>query len=233
MWLADGFHRVAAARQAGLVDIEAIVHDGGRREALLHAVGANARHGLRRGNADKRRAVELPLADAEWGAKSSNWIAQTCGVSQPFVAQVRESTSNRLKCSAVATADGCVMETARIGRKAGPVAATTPEVPERTVVDSTAIRLIEVNLRPPAKVPANDNAAPAETTRIDAAPVTLPPANDDAEDAPGVRLIADLDAAGATVVRLLTALAVDQPEAARRFAIEHGAALTSAVITMT
>jgi hypothetical protein len=54
------------------------------RGPLLHAVGANARHGLRRTNADKRRAVELLLADAEWAAKSSNWIAQTRGVSAVF-----------------------------------------------------------------------------------------------------------------------------------------------------
>lgn len=63
---------------------EAIVHDGGRRGAMLHAVGGNARHRLRRTNADKRRAVELLLADAEWAAKSSNWIAQTRGVSAVF-----------------------------------------------------------------------------------------------------------------------------------------------------
>lgn len=228
MWLADGFHRVAAAKQAGLADIEAIVHDGGRREALLHAVGANARHGLRRTNADKRRAVEMMLADPEWCARSDNWIAGKCGVSHTFVGTVRTSTCNGCKCPTVQTADGRVMETAKIGRKAGPAEVTTPEIPRCPVVDPGAIRLIEINLRPPVKVPANDDAAPTEPPRSDAAPVTVPVANDDAEDAPDVRLIAELAAAGATVVRLLAALAVDQPGAARRLASEHRPAIDTA-----
>lgn len=36
------------------------------REAILFIVGANASHGLRRTNADKRRTVERLLADEEW-----------------------------------------------------------------------------------------------------------------------------------------------------------------------
>ena len=47
-------------------------------------------------------------------------------------------------------------------------------------------------------------------------------ANDDAEGAPDADMLAELDAAGETVVRLLAALAVDHPAAARRFADQHG-----------
>jgi hypothetical protein len=47
-WLADGFHRVAAAQQAGLDTIRAEVREGTRRDAILFAVGANAEHGPRR-----------------------------------------------------------------------------------------------------------------------------------------------------------------------------------------
>ena len=50
----DGFHRVSAARLAGLWSIEAEVRDGGAREALEHSIRSNARHGLRYSNADKR-----------------------------------------------------------------------------------------------------------------------------------------------------------------------------------
>lgn len=65
-WLADGFHRAAAAMQAGLLAFAADVRQGTVRDAVLHSVGANATHGLRRTNADKRRAVERLLRDDEW-----------------------------------------------------------------------------------------------------------------------------------------------------------------------
>src|SRR5262245_40145107 len=61
LWLADGHHRVEAARRAGRKVVCADLRAGGRREALLHACGANAAHGIRRTNADKRRAVTLML----------------------------------------------------------------------------------------------------------------------------------------------------------------------------
>ena len=64
-WLADGFHRVHAAKDVGL-PVDAIVHQDTRRDAVLHSVGANAAHGLMRTNADKHRAVEVLLKDAEW-----------------------------------------------------------------------------------------------------------------------------------------------------------------------
>src|SRR4051794_27595661 len=47
-WLADGYHRWHAAGIAGLQTITADVRPGGRREAILHSVGANAEHGWRR-----------------------------------------------------------------------------------------------------------------------------------------------------------------------------------------
>ena len=88
-WLADGFHRYHAHRSIGALDIEADVRSGPRREAVLHSVGANASHGLRRTNEDKRRAVETVLGDAEWAAWSDREIAKVCGVSVPFVGAIR------------------------------------------------------------------------------------------------------------------------------------------------
>lgn len=89
-WLADGFHRVRSAVMAGLAGIEAEVRQGTRRDAVLFSVGANADHGLRRSNADKRRAVELLLRDGEWAAWSDREIARRCNVTHPFVAALRE-----------------------------------------------------------------------------------------------------------------------------------------------
>src|SRR5215469_12955798 len=65
-WLADGFHRYEAARKAGLESIKADIRSGDRRDAILHSVGANTTHGLRRTNADKRRAVSMLLEDKQW-----------------------------------------------------------------------------------------------------------------------------------------------------------------------
>jgi hypothetical protein len=68
-WTADGHHRILAHDlwRGGLASYElnALVRPGTHRDAVLLAVRANHTHGLRRTNADKRRAVELVLADAE------------------------------------------------------------------------------------------------------------------------------------------------------------------------
>jgi hypothetical protein len=88
-WLADGWHRWDAAVAAGLKTIEAIVHHGGKRDAILFAVGANRAHGLHRTSEDKRKAVDLLLKDEEWVTWSDSVIAEKCGVSQPFVSKLR------------------------------------------------------------------------------------------------------------------------------------------------
>ena len=93
-WLADGFHRVAAAVRIAKKTISAVVKDGTKRDAILHACGANDTHGLRRTSDDKRRAVDTLLKDAEWMTLSSHKIAELCHVSHPFVEKVRESVGN-------------------------------------------------------------------------------------------------------------------------------------------
>lgn len=90
-WLADGFHRYHAARASGATEITVDVRTGSVRDAVLLSVGANAQHGLRRTNADKRKSVETLLADPEWRAWSDNKVARQCGVSHPFVGEVRRS----------------------------------------------------------------------------------------------------------------------------------------------
>lgn len=82
-WIGDGWHRVFAARQIGLVGIKADLRAGGRKEALQHALGANAANGLRRTNADKRRCVEIAIK--EFGKLSSRAIAELCGVGADMV----------------------------------------------------------------------------------------------------------------------------------------------------
>lgn len=118
-WLADGFHRYAAYSLKNRETIPANVHEGGRREAIIHAAGSNATHGIPRSNADKRRVVENMLKDSEFNIESDHTIAEWCKVSQPFVSKMRKDFisqgfwfGSKRKCS-----DGRVMEISNIGTK--------------------------------------------------------------------------------------------------------------------
>lgn len=88
-WLADGFHRYHAAGTNGLESIAAYVRPGTQRDAVLCSVGANAAHGARRTNADKRKAVMTLLSDAEWSQWSDREIARRCAVGYDLVARLR------------------------------------------------------------------------------------------------------------------------------------------------
>lgn len=87
-WLADGFHRYHAAQKNGAVEIACDVRSGTRADAVRYALGANATHGLRRTNADKRRAVEIALR--EFPKLSSAEIGRVCAVSDMTVKRVRD-----------------------------------------------------------------------------------------------------------------------------------------------
>jgi len=99
-WLADGFHRFFAAKKCGSRDLVADVQQGTRRDARLYAVGANAAHGLRRTNADKRRAALTLLQDEEWQRWSNREIARQCGVTHTFVAKLRRELLEALPAAA-------------------------------------------------------------------------------------------------------------------------------------
>jgi len=88
-WLWDGFHRVEAYSRAGVGRVQVEFRKGTRRDALRAACGANSDHGLKRSNADKRRAVETFLADPEWQTWSDGAIAKEACVSRQMVTNVR------------------------------------------------------------------------------------------------------------------------------------------------
>ena len=154
-WLADGFHRYFGARDAGESALHAEIITGTQRDAVLYSLKANATHGLRRTNADKRKAVETLLKDAEWATWSDRKIADVCGVGAPLVGDVRRSICNPITDAPVTRTverNGKTYEqnTANIGKK--PVA------------------------MPPAAAPATEPAvvepeieAPPEYTELDAA----------------------------------------------------------------
>lgn len=142
-WLADGFHRYEAHRRIGATEIPADVRAGSRRDAQLYSKGANAAHGLRRSNADKRQAVLSMLEDEEWGQWSDREIAKQCRVGNRFVGDVRrvylcpDTDSSVSLCPdtvrtppprAYRTKHGTVatMSTANIGRKQEPAPVEPP-----------------------------------------------------------------------------------------------------------
>ena len=89
-WLADGFHRYWASKRAERESIAVEVIQGTRRDAILYSVGANASHGLRRTNDDKRKAIQTLLDDEEWSQWADREIARQCGVSDKTVGNVRK-----------------------------------------------------------------------------------------------------------------------------------------------
>lgn len=89
-WVADGFHTILAYEIIGKKRIEAEVRDGTKRDALLYAVGANAKHGKRRTTDDVRNAVLLLLHDEEWGQRPNTWIAGHVGIDESRVRQIKK-----------------------------------------------------------------------------------------------------------------------------------------------
>jgi len=124
-WLADGFHRIGAARQissSGNIEVE--VHQGTRRDAVLCSVGANAAHGLPRTNEDKRRAVLALLNDTEWGSWPVPKVAEACHVSERYVFKLKQEHPHLLHNavdSKTVTRGGTTyrQNTAKIGKSPG------------------------------------------------------------------------------------------------------------------
>ena len=114
-YLADGFHRYHAHRRAGKGAIEADVEKGTLRDAILYSLGANHEHGLRRSNADKRKAVQAMLDDFEWQEWSNGEIARRCHVSERLVANMRGSDAPQVRKFKMA--DGTIAEK-RVPKKA-------------------------------------------------------------------------------------------------------------------
>lgn len=93
-WLVDGFHRYFAAKQVGFTDMPAEVLDGTQLDAQWASYTVNKDHGLRRSNADKRKAVMGALAHPYGKAKSDNQIAKELGVHHSTVGDIRRSLAD-------------------------------------------------------------------------------------------------------------------------------------------
>jgi len=91
--LADGFHRMAAARKLGEKEIEADVREGTRAEAEEFAILANLKHGKPLTRSERKRAVEAMLILHP--ERANKWIADDMGVDSKTVKTYRENLESR------------------------------------------------------------------------------------------------------------------------------------------
>ena len=94
-WLADGFHRFHAHKRAGSLHIAATIHQGTQLDAQWFSFAANKAHdtnGLKRTNADKKRAVEAALRHPNAEDMSDRMIAAHLGVDHVMVGKYRAKT---------------------------------------------------------------------------------------------------------------------------------------------
>lgn len=201
-WLADGFHRLKATAQRGAATIEADVRQGTRRDAILYSVGANAQHGLKRSQVDKRRAVETLLTDSEWTAWADREIARQTQTSHPFVAKIRSELELAGKITsqiARTGADGRTINTANIGTApaatqtewlAEPTEASPPPPPAPVVTPPPAVAPPPAPARPmpPAPKPASPPPAPV--------PPPPPPPPPPVVSAPATRIVIEVKPGG-------------------------------------
>jgi site-specific DNA-methyltransferase (adenine-specific) len=89
-FLVDGWYRYFAYQLEQIQTVETLIYQGSLREALLFSATINQRHGVRRSQADKRRAVEILLKDEEWSQWSDRTIGRHCGVDHKTVAKYRQ-----------------------------------------------------------------------------------------------------------------------------------------------
>lgn len=144
-WLADGFHRLFAAKGAALSVIEADVRQGTRTDAIWYAIGANKANGQRPSRGDVKHAVLLALKT--WPEKTQQSIADQIGCAQSMVAYAKRQFINVDKQpSAPATVTG------RDGK-------TYPtSKPRRTKTEPQETE----PMSPPSDAPAPSNKQPRE-----------------------------------------------------------------------
>jgi len=115
-----------------LTCIDAKVHNGTVRDAILFAIGANATHGKPRTNKDKRHAVEMLLADETWREQSDNQLAKIAAVSQPLVSSIRSKLITDISSNQPDTTLG---KDGKRRKKPKPRKPRKPKLPTPTFID--------------------------------------------------------------------------------------------------
>lgn len=111
-WVGDGFHRIGGAHASEFYGVVADVREGGVKDALKYALGANATHGLRRSSEDLKRCVEL--ASMEYPELSDRQISELVGCAPTTVGRYRPEGA---RLGSYMTSDG--REVARVAAMSG------------------------------------------------------------------------------------------------------------------
>ena len=88
-YVADGFHRLAAAKEARRTTLVCHVYTGTESEAMRHAAYANLRRGLAYRRHDRERILERLLQDPQESPRSNRDLAQVLGLSHVTVGRAR------------------------------------------------------------------------------------------------------------------------------------------------
>ncbi|WPL15576.1 ParB-like nuclease domain protein [Thiorhodovibrio winogradskyi] len=96
-WLADGFHRHAAATKAGLDCVTVEVRQGDKRDAIRHSLSANARHGARRGAADLLKAYQTAVAMQFCAPDDARVVAELLCCSERHARDLTATARNQAK----------------------------------------------------------------------------------------------------------------------------------------
>ena len=141
-WLADGNQRLEAHKLANKKKMSCLVRQGSFRDAWEYAMQANAEHGKKRSNADKRNVVEMAFLDSEWQSFSDAVIAERCKVSVRYVCKVRAELTRNVPSQQAEKReglDGRICNVSNIG-KAQPTTSPSAEISakEKEIRDAIA-----------------------------------------------------------------------------------------------
>jgi hypothetical protein len=95
-WLSDGFHRVEAARRAGLHQIAVEIIQGTLADAQWDSFSANATHGIRRTRADLNLIISRALGHQRATGIRTNCLARHIGIPESTLRRWRNATSSQV-----------------------------------------------------------------------------------------------------------------------------------------
>jgi ParB-like chromosome segregation protein Spo0J len=163
-WLVDGFHRVFAAKQAGIKELAALIREGTQADARWLALAANKLHGLRRTNDDKAKAVQAALRERPEMTNAA--IAEHVGVDGKTVARYRVELEARQEIPAVVERKGADGKTYDTGAQTTAPARAEKKKAER-IAEEPAHRPAPRVTRSEAQDVPDDDLPVVEEERVD------------------------------------------------------------------
>lgn len=96
-WLADGFHRVNAYKQAGLSVVPVDIRSGDRADAVKFALKANAANGMPRTRDDMRRGYEVICANELCDKADTKSVKELLGCSSRWAQELTRDARQEAK----------------------------------------------------------------------------------------------------------------------------------------